>query len=183
MKLKQLGILSSAILLTFTAAQVSAQDNAIVTFTGAIANATCDISTSQKNIDLGTHAAKSVTDITEALETKSFNLTLNNCSDASTDPAGVPLIVVTAGNTLAGHADLFADEKATQIGVKLTAADGSAGKVVLKANDRTSLDNVKFTGTGDYSLAVDAALFATATTTALQPQVVNVPVTFSVAYN
>lgn len=183
MKLKKLAILTTASLFAFVSAQSLAQQNATVTFTGAIANATCDVSASQKNIDLGTHAAKSVTDIAVPLATKNFNLTLNNCSDASTDPLGVPLVVVTAGNSLAGYSDLFADTNATQIGVKLSATDGDDQKVVLKTNDRTSLDKIKFTGKGDYNLPVDAALFATAAGVALKPQMLNVPVTFSVAYN
>ncbi|MEY1424427.1 fimbrial protein [Morganella morganii] len=183
MKLNKLAALTTATLLTIASANAMAEKNATVTFTGAIANATCDVSASQKNVDLGTHAAQSVTDISNALSAENFNLNLTNCSDDATDPEGVALHLSATGNTLEGNPNLFADTKASQIGVKLSAIDGSNNPVPLKANDKTALDKVKFAKDGSYTVPVKAELFATVTGTNLNPQMLNVPVTFGVAYN
>ncbi len=55
--------------------------------------------------------------------------------------------------------------------------------VVLKPNESTELQNLKAEGEGNLIIPMKAGLFATETGDSLKAQDINVPVTFSVAYN
>lgn len=73
---------------------------------------------------------------------------------------------------------MFADAQASQIGVKLAAGKD---KVAVKPNTTTEVVNLKVTGQSDYIIPMVAGLYAT--TTDAVAQNLNVPVTFSVAYD
>lgn len=73
---------------------------------------------------------------------------------------------------------MFADAQASQISVKLAAGKD---KVAVKPNTTTGVADLKVTGQSDYIIPIVAGLYAT--TTDAVAQNLNVPVTFSVAYD
>ncbi|EML2487326.1 type 1 fimbrial protein, partial [Providencia rettgeri] len=96
----------------------------------------------------------------------------NQAADATT------VSILATGEALTGHSDMFADAQASQIGVKLAA--GKA-KTEVKPNIATEITDLKVTGKNDYIIPVVAGLYATASDAVAQN--LNVPVTFSVAYD
>ncbi|MGA6087337.1 type 1 fimbrial protein, partial [Providencia sp. NPDC089768] len=122
-------------------------------------------------------------DTTKALSEANFNLVLNNCTkvydDSTNQTADATTVSILAtGEALTGHSDMFADAQASQIGVKLAA--GKA-KTEVKPNIATEITDLKVTGKNDYVIPVVAGLYATASDAVAQN--LNVPVTFSVAYD
>ncbi|MEX5921105.1 hypothetical protein [Providencia huaxiensis] len=87
------------------------------------------------------------------------------------------LLLLATGEALTGHSDMFADAQASQIGVKLAA--GKA-KTEVKPNIATEITDLKITGKNDYIIPVVASI---ATASDAVAQNLNVPVTFSVAYD
>lgn len=187
MKFNKLGVMvAGALLMGSLSTQVMAAKNADVTFSARLVAATCDISASQDRVDLGTYATTDVQNINQAVSEKDFNLVLNNCTKIGKPAEGEdPAVTVSniellaSGNGLVGNEQLFASAGATQAGIKLTAMNS----VVLKPNESTELQNLKAEGEGNLIIPMKAGLFATETGDSLKAQDINVPVTFSVAYN
>jgi len=168
------------ILTSLLASQAMAAKNAEVTFNARIVAATCDVSANKGLVNLGTHTIDSIKDISKAINTEKFNLVLNNCSKfAAEDSPVTDIELLASGNMLTGHDELFADAQASQVGVKI-----SAENTVLKPNVTTQLEGIKVgESAGDIQIAMTAELIPTVIGQTLDAQQVNVPVTFSVAYN
>lgn len=172
---------------SFTAAVLSSQAFAVsdptVVFNARLVAATCNLDVSKKNISLGTHATSDIKDIKTALAEDNFNLILNNCTKiyAAEDGDLVPgnateVSLYAKGNPLTGHSELFANEEASQIGVKLT-----TNNINILPNTDTPITDLKITGDKDYMIPVTAGLYAT--TKDADVQKLNTSVTFSVAYD
>lgn len=168
--------------------QALAAKNAEVNFSARIVAATCDISASKATVNLGTHVIADIKNTTDAIQTEEFALTLNKCSkvaattgeegEGNPDTAYTNIELLAQGTALAGHDDKFGDANASQAGIKLQAKG-----VDLKPNVSTEIP-VQITSTeGDYRIPMTAGLYATVANGSIDPQNVNVPVTFSVAYN
>ncbi|ENU1228999.1 fimbrial protein [Providencia rettgeri] len=183
MKFNKLALIGALTVATLSSQAFAAQD-ANVNFNARLVAATCDISASKSLISLGTHSNSNL-DTTKALSESNFNLVLNNCTkvydadngdNATTNATSVSILAT--GETLTGHSDMFADAQASQIGVKLAA--GKA-KTAMTPNAATEITDIKITGTNDYIVPIVASLHATAADAVAQN--LNVPVTFSVAYD
>lgn len=187
MKINKIATAISAIALVVGfSGQAFAAKNAEVNFSARLVAATCDISASKNTVNLGTHVIADVKNTTDPVQKENFSLTLNKCSKigeqtgADEDLKTSDIELLALGTALAGHDDKFADANASQVGIQLTATDKN---VVLKPNVSTVIPVQITSTTGDYIVPMTAGLFATATGATLTPQDINVPVTFSVAYN
>ncbi|ENR5391617.1 TPA: fimbrial protein [Providencia rettgeri] len=184
MKFNKLALIGAFTVATLSSQAFAAQD-ATVNFNARLVAATCDISASKDLISLGTHSNEKI-DTTKALSEANFNLVLNNCTKVYNGDAGsnneaasaTSVSILATGETLTGHSDMFADAQASQIGVKLAA--GKA-KTAITPNTATEIADLKVTGQNDYIIPMVAGLYAT--TTDAVAQNLNVPVTFSVAYD
>ncbi|CRL59540.1 fimbrial protein [Proteus penneri] len=187
----KLSLITMALVLTGVSSQSMAVENAKVDFTARLVTATCDISANTAKVDLGTHAIGSLTtgDISTPIAEKGFNLVLNNCTKVFPGSAGeegqaveTPVTIIATGNTLAGHNDLFSSSTATQVGVKLTSNYEGMLNTELKPNESVAVLNAK-EGETEFVVPVTAGLMTTVKGDTLKAQDINVPVTFSVAYD
>lgn len=166
---------SSALLMGAAQAATNAQ----VTITGQIAAATCDLNVTKNNIDLGTFVptgilANSV--ITGSSE--NFTLNLSDCThDYDTTLTGNAVNLYAKGTALAANTAYFNNQNGATVGVKLT-ADGTA----VKPNTATNIASLTglITG-GSAAIPMTAELFSTVATP--DAQMIEAPITFSVAYN
>ncbi|EKT60851.1 fimbrial protein [Providencia sneebia] len=179
MKLNKLAFISTLTIAALSS-QVFAAENATVNFNARLVAATCDVSASKSLVSLGTHSIEKIADINSALAESKFNLVLNNCTKIYSDEASAAtakeVSILAAGEVLTGHSDLFADADASQVGVKL-----KAGTTDLLPNTETTINNLKIVSNNDYIVEVTAGLYATTKNAVAQN--LNVPVTFSVAYD
>lgn len=176
MKLNKIALIGTFAVAALSSQTFAAQD-ATVNFNARLVAATCDISASKSLVNLGTHSIEKITDINKALAESNFNLVLNKCTKTySDDTTATEVSILTNGEALAGHSDMFADAQASQIGVKL-----KAGTTELAPNAQTTINNLKILGDNDYIVEVTAGLYATSKDAVAQS--LNVPVTFSVAYD
>lgn len=159
--------------LGFTGA-ASAATNAQVTVSGQIASATCDLSVSNPNIDLGTYISADIQaagDITNSA--KDFSLLLTNCSK---DQSAGSVQLFAKGTALDANGDYFNNTAKATVGVKL-----SADAKPVKPN--TSIDLSGVSGLkqgGSASVPMKVALYSTVATP--DSQRIDAPITFSVSY-
>lgn len=172
-KLALIGALTAAAL----SSQAFAAEDATVNFNARLVAATCDISASKTLVNLGTHSIEKITDINKALAESNFNLVLNKCTKIYADEnTATEVSILATGESLAGHSDMFADAQASQVGVKL-----KSGSVDIVPNQEATIADLKVLGNNDYIVPVTAGLYVT--TKNASAQSLNVPVTFSVAYD
>lgn len=186
MKFNKLGVMvAGALVMGALSTQAMAAKNADVTFSARLVAATCDVSASQDRVDFGTYATADIKNIDAAVIEKDFNLVLNNCTKigqaAGEEGEAVEVTnieLLASGQGLVGNDELFASAGATQAGIKL-----AANNKPIKPNASTALDGVKVESKGNIVIPMKAGLYATETGESLKAQDINVPVTFSVAYN
>ncbi|EOE0525437.1 fimbrial protein [Providencia stuartii] len=156
------------------AGAASAGQNAEVNVSGQIAAATCDLSVSNPNIDLGTHISADITAAGDiASSAKDFTLQLTNCSK---DQTGASVQLFAKGTALDANGDYFNNTANATVGVKLT-----ADSKPVKPN--TSVDLTSVTGLAQgssASIAMNVGLYSTVGTPASQR--IDAPITFSVSY-
>lgn len=182
MKLNKLAFIGTLAVVALSSQAFAAKD-ATVNFNARLVAETCDVSVSKDLISLGTHKTKGLS-TAAAISSENFSLVLNNCTkpyDDSTNQQTGSIAIQASGEVLTGHSDMFADAQASQIGVKLQAEAVKGTKVDLAPNEATEIADLKITGTGDIVVPMIASLYAT--TTEATAQQLNVPVTFSVAYD
>lgn len=188
MKFNNLGVMvAGALVMGALSTQAMAAKNADVTFSARLVAATCDVSASDERVDFGTYATADIKDINAAVAEKNFSLVLNNCTKigqaAGEDGQGGVEVsnieLLATGQGLVGNDELFASSGATQAGIKLLAND----KTQIKPNTSAELDGLKVESKGNIIVPMKAGLYATETGESLKAQDINVPVTFSVAYN
>lgn len=181
MKLNKLAFIGTLAVVALSSQAFAAKD-ATVNFNARLVAETCDVSASKDLISLGTHKTQGLS-TAAAISSENFSLVLNNCTKPYDDqnPQAGSIAIQASGEVLTGHSDMFADAQASQIGVKLQAEAVKGTKVDLKPNEATEIADLKITGNGDIVVPMIASLYAT--TTDATAQQLNVPVTFSVAYD
>ncbi|WP_353241955.1 fimbrial protein [Providencia sp.] len=181
MKLNKLAFIGTLAVAALSSQAFAATD-ATVNFNARLVAETCDVNASKDLVSLGTHKTKGLS-TTDAISKEKFSLVLNNCTKAYDDqnPQAGSIAIQASGEVLTGHSDMFADAQASQIGVKLQAESTGNTLVDLKPNDTTPVDGLKVSGNGDIIVPMIASLYAT--TAEATAQQLNVPVTFSVAYD
>lgn len=164
---------------------VQAATNAQVTITGQIAAATCDLSVTKNNIDLGTYVSSTISaNAVITGSSKDFTLNLTNCSADydGTAQGAVPVSLYATGTALAADNNYFNNVDGGTVGVKLTADSTTATPVDIKPNVAAGIASLSaLTSGGSATIPMTAALFSTVATPAAQ--MIEAPVTFSVAYN
>ncbi|WP_255586242.1 fimbrial protein [Providencia sp. R33] len=178
--------LNKTVLLTAFAASITlastahAATDAQVTITGQIAAATCDLSVTKNNIDLGTYTSSSISTSGEiASSSQSFTLNLTNCTKAYDNTGGTasPVNLYAKGTALAANTAYFNNKDGGTVGVKLM-ADATAVEPNVASNI-TSLKTLSVGGSA--SIPMTASLYSTVVTPA--SQLIEAPITFSIAYN
>lgn len=173
----------ATVLLIASAGTAIAGNNAQITITANVVAATCDVSLSTNNLDLGNYSPSVFTSVATpvAESVKKFTVGLNNCETpkAASDTASV----VVTGQTLGGNTNIF-NSTGTNTGIMISQASSpekyinSGDKLLVataSATDPTSADlNAK-------SLSLLAGLASSGDKAEFGS--VSAPVLFSFAYN
>ncbi|OMQ21892.1 hypothetical protein BMI79_14400 [Serratia oryzae] len=173
-----------ALLLLAAAGNAQAASNAQLTVTGTVVAATCDVSLSTNNLDLGNHTPADFTAVATPVvaSQKSFTVGVNNCQTPLL--GGDTANLVVSGQTLGGNPNIF-NSTGTNTGVMLRLASAPAG-TYIKSGDKllvaTAGATPAQTDFNGKTLSLQAGLAAT-TTTGVNIGAVNAPVLFSFAYN
>ena len=178
-KLVTIAVLASA-MVAGSALAADGKKGATVEFKAQLRAASCDVTSTTKGsvIDWGVFtvdqaAGKNVGDVLGAA--KDFNLTLTNCSKAGTDTA---MNVYAQGQEATGFPELFANKDAKSLAVKLMSG---AVKILPNADSVVTLGaNVE--ADGGAIIPMQASLLLTQAN-GVAPDLLNVPVTFTVSYN
>ena len=173
----------AALLLLAVASGAQAATNAQITITGNVVAATCDVSLSTNNLDLGNYTPSDFTGVATPISASQhpFTVGLSNCQTplAAGDTAGL----VVSGQTLAGNANMF-NSTGTNTGVMLSLA--SAPGTYINNGEKLSVATAGATpAAGDFNgktLSVNAGLAST-TTSGVDIGAVSAPILFSFAYN
>ncbi|MHA7845925.1 fimbrial protein [Serratia sp. D1N4] len=174
-----------ALLLLATAGNVQAASNAQMTITGTVVAATCDVSLSTNNLDLGNFTPADFTAVATpvAASQKSFTVGINNCQTPLA--AGDKANLVVTGQTLGGNPSIF-NSTGTNAGVMLRDVAAPAG-TYIKNGDKLLVATAGATpASGDFngkSLSLQAGLASSSSNTGVNIGAVNAPVLFSFAYN
>lgn len=174
---KNLIVLSIAAGLGFSGAAMSAT-NAQVTVTGNIAAATCDLSVTNTNIDLGTFISSDIQTVgTIAGSTHNFDMSLSNCSKDFDADDGTKFVQMYAkGTALAANTSLFNNIEKGTVGVEV-----KADEQTVKPNSTIKLSSIdSLTKDGSAVIPMSVALNSTVATP--DSQRIEAPITFSVSY-
>lgn len=173
-----------ALLLLATTGGAQAASNAQITITGTVVAATCDVSLSTNNLDLGNYTPADFTAVATPIvaSQKSFTVGINNCQTplASGDTANL----VVTGQTLGGNPNIF-NSTGTNTGVMLSLASAPAG-TYINSGDKLLVATAGATpAQSDFNgktLSLQAGMAST-TTTGVDIGAINAPILFSFAYN
>lgn len=161
----------------------NAANNAEITITANVVPATCDVSISKSNLDLGNFSKSAFTTLAVATpipaSIKTLSLGLSGCEKPAT-AGSTPGLIIT-GQTLPGHVNMF-NSTGTNTGIMLSTLDAATG-VYLKAGDTVNFAN-KATNATDANgqvLTLKAGLASTSTTADIGQ--VSAPILFSFTYN
>ncbi|EOV8089282.1 MULTISPECIES: fimbrial protein [Providencia] len=176
-------LVPTALILLSTSALSNAASNAQMTITANVVAATCDVSVSAANLDLGNFAQSQFA--TQAVATplsasvKNFTIGLSGCENPKA--IGDTANVVVSGQTLGGNTNMF-NSTGTDSGIMLSLAGSPTTYITnqekIEIADASTTNANEFNGK---TLAFQAGLAATSTTP--QIGVVNAPILFSFAYN
>ncbi|WP_245956836.1 fimbrial protein [Edaphovirga cremea] len=173
-----------ALLLLAVTGGAYAASNAQITITGTVVAATCDVSLSTNNLDLGNYTPAQFTAVATpvAASQKQFTVGVNNCQAplAANDTANL----VVTGQTLGGNANMF-NSTGTNTGVMLSQI--ATPTTYISNGDKLLLATAGLTPeAGDFngkSLSLQAGLASNATANGVNIGAVNAPILFSFAYN
>ena len=182
MRKNLLTLAPAALLLMAAAGGAQAASNAQMTITANVVAATCDVSLSTTNLDLGNYTSSQFGAVATpiAASVKPFTVGLSNCQTplAADDTAGL----VVSGQTLGGNPNMF-NTTGTNTGIMLSQV--SAPGVYFTNNQKLNVATAGSTpATGDFNaktLSLQAGLASTSTTADLGA--VSAPILFSFAYN
>ncbi|KFK96374.1 MULTISPECIES: fimbrial protein [unclassified Serratia (in: enterobacteria)] len=173
----------AALLLMAVAGNAQAATNAQLTVTANVVAATCDVSLSTNNLDLGNYAPSQFTGVATPIPSsqKTFTVGLNNCQVPAQAADTANLVV--SGQTLGGNPNLF-NSTGTNTGIMLNqvATPNSYitnGQKLLVATAGATPAASDF---NSKTLSLQAGLAST-TTTGINIGAVNAPILFSFAYN
>jgi major type 1 subunit fimbrin (pilin) len=173
----------AALLLLVAANGAQAASNAQMTITGSVVAATCDVSLSTNNLDLGNVTPIEFTGVATPVSSsqKSFTIGVNNCQ--APVAAGDTANLLVTGQTLGGNTNMF-NSTGTNTGVMLSLV--STPTSYINSGDKLLVATAGATPTvGDFNgktLSLQAGLAST-TTTGVNIGEVNAPILFSFAYN
>lgn len=159
-----------------------AANNAQMTVTANVVAATCDVSLSTTNLDLGNYSKTAFTAIATPVATsiRNFTVGLSNCEAPTT--AGDKANLIVSGQTLGGNPNMF-NTTGTNTGIMLS--ETSSPTAYITTGQKLSVATAGATpAAGDFnakSLSLQAGLASTSTTPDLG--LVNAPILFSFAYN
>ncbi|KFK96917.1 MULTISPECIES: fimbrial protein [unclassified Serratia (in: enterobacteria)] len=174
-----------ALLLLAAAGNAQAASNAQITVTGTVVAATCDVSLSTNNLDLGNYTPSDFTTVATpvAASQKTFTVGINNCQTPLS--GGDTASLVVTGQTLGGNPNIF-NSSGTNAGVMLREASAPAG-TYIKNGDKLLVATAGATpAVGDFNgknLSLQAGLASSTSGTGVNIGAVNAPVLFSFAYN
>ncbi|WP_417878279.1 fimbrial protein [Vibrio sp.] len=159
-----------------------AASNGQITITGNVVAATCDVSISTNNLDLGNFSKSSFTAVATPVRAsvKQFTVGLSNCETPlkTGDMAGL----IVTGQTLGGNPNIF-NSTGTNTGIMLSKS--STPDTYITAGQKLSLATAGTTpAASDFntqSLSLQAGLASTSTTPDIGS--VSAPILFSFAYN
>ncbi|HDL7428192.1 TPA: hypothetical protein PXN84_002645 [Yersinia enterocolitica] len=171
----------AALLLLAATGGAQAASNAQMTITANVVAATCDVSLSTNNLDLGNYTRSEFTSVATpiAASVKPFTVGLNNCQDplVAGDTAGL----VVTGQTLGGNPNMF---NTTNTGIMLSKV--ATPTAFISNNDKLIVATAGSTpAAGDFNtktLSLQAGLASTSATAA-DIGAVSAPILFSFAYN
>lgn len=173
----------AATLLMTAVGYANAATNAQITITANVVAATCDVSLSANNLDLGnfTPAQFSSVAVPITASVKKFTVGINNCETpkAASDTASL----VISGQTLGGNSNMF-NSTGTNTGIMISQT--TTPTTYIKNGDKILVATAAAStpASGDLNgktLSLQAGLAATSTTADIGS--VNAPVLFSFAYN
>lgn len=171
-----------ALVLLATSGVSMAASNAQMTITANVVAATCDVSVSNSNLDLGNFSKSSFLGVATpvASSVKNFTVGLSNCE--APKAAGDTAKVVISGQTLGGNPNMF-NSTGTNTGVMISPV--SAPNQYIKAGDNlliaTAADPAAVGDFNGKALSLQAGLASTSTTPDIG--LVSAPVVFSFVYN
>jgi major type 1 subunit fimbrin (pilin) len=159
-----------------------AASNAQMTITANVVAATCDVSLSTANLDLGNYSKSAFTEVATPVtaSVKTFTVGLNNCETPAA--AGDQASLIVSGQTLGGNPNIF-NSTGTNTGVMLS--EVTTPTAYITAGQKLSVAKAGETPeAGDFnakSLSLQAGLASTSTTPDIG--MVSAPILFSFAYN
>jgi len=173
----------AALLLVVAAGNVQAASNAQLTVTANVVAATCDVSLSTNNLDLGNYAPTQFTGVATPIPAsqKTFTVGLNNCQVPAQAADTANLVI--SGQTLGGNPNLF-NSTGTNTGIMLNQVATpttyiTSGQKLLVA---TAGEIPSASDFNTKTLSLQAGLAST-TTTGINIGAVNAPILFSFSYN
>jgi major type 1 subunit fimbrin (pilin) len=173
----------AAMLLLAIAGNVQAASNAQLTVTANVVAATCDVSLSTNNLDLGNFAPSEFTGVATPVPAsqKTFTVGLSNCETplAAKDTANL----VISGQTLAGNPNLF-NSTGTNTGIMLN--EVSTPTTYLTNGQKLSVATAGETPeSGDFNAKTLSLQAGLASTSISNTDIgsVNAPILFSFSYN
>ncbi|WP_431225959.1 fimbrial protein (plasmid) [Serratia sp. L9] len=168
--------------LLVSAGVAQAASNAQMTITATVEAATCDISLSNANLDLGNYTASDFSAVATPVgaSVKTFTVGLSNC-DTPVATGDTANLIVT-GQTLGGNPNIF-NSTGTNTGIMLS--EVATPTAYITAGQKLNVATAGATpATGDFnakSLSLQAALASTSMTPDIG--LVSAPILFSFAYN
>ncbi|CAI1937276.1 TPA: fimbrial protein [Serratia fonticola] len=173
----------AALVLLAVAGNVQAASNAQLTVTANVVAATCDVSLSTNNLDLGNFSPSQFTGVATPVPAsqKTFTVGLSNCEApiAAADQANL----VISGQTLAGNPNLF-NSTGTNTGIMLN--EVSAPTAYLTNGQKLSVATAGATPeAGDFNAKTLSLQAGLASTDIAKTDIgsVSAPILFSFAYN
>ncbi|WP_067710029.1 MULTISPECIES: fimbrial protein [unclassified Erwinia] len=172
-----------ACLFLAAAGTATAANNAQITITANVVAATCDVSLSTNNLDLGNFTPSQFTTVAVPVTSsvKKFTVGINNCETpkAASDTASL----VVSGQTLGGNANMF-NSTGTNTGIMISQTNApttylnNGDKILIATAASSDPSSADLNGK---TLSLQAGLASTSTTADIGA--VNAPVLFSFAYN
>lgn len=182
---KILSTLPPAALLLLTLVNgAQAASNTTVQITGSVVAATCDVSSSTTNLDLGNYTPGDFTAVATPIadSVQQFVVSLTNCQNPLEIDDTANLVV--AGTTLGGSTNIF-NTSGTNAGVMLsqtstpTAFINTGDKLLVSTATKTT-DASDFNGK---SLRFNAGLASSSSLNGVNIGTVSAPITFQFVYN
>lgn len=159
-----------------------AASNAQMTITANVVAATCDVSLSNPNLDLGNYSKSAFTAVATPVTSsvKTFTVGLSNCETPA--KAGDTASLIVTGQTLGGNPNIF-NSTGTNTGVMLSEVATPTSYITTGQKLKVATAGAT-PAAGDFnakSLSLQAGLASTSTTPDIG--MVSAPVLFSFAYN
>lgn len=174
---------TAALLLLAATSHVQAATNGQITITANVVAATCDVTLSTNNLDLGNYTPSQFISVAQPITSsvKNFTVGLSNC-DVPMAPGHTANLVVS-GPTLGGNPNIF-NASGTNTGIMLNqvatpSAHISTGQKLQLAVAGATPSAADF---NNKVLTMQAGLAATSTT-GISTGSVSAPILFSFAYN